>query len=113
MTDAETILKMIETVDPTDTAKLDEIDARVWCWLKGHEYLDIDDDYLEYQLFNVETSSTLLIEAIKDFRATRSRSRQAATSHVVRFIPLYRGRATVTGATSELRRLQASAKLGA
>lgn len=28
---AQTILKMIEAVDPADTATLDEIDARVWC----------------------------------------------------------------------------------
>lgn len=27
---AKEILKLIETVNPTDTAKLDEIDARVW-----------------------------------------------------------------------------------
>lgn len=33
MTEAQLILQMIETVDPNDTAKLDEIDARVWCWL--------------------------------------------------------------------------------
>jgi len=26
------ILKMIESVNPSDTAKLDEIDARVWCY---------------------------------------------------------------------------------
>jgi hypothetical protein len=30
---AQNILRMIETVDPSDTAKLDEIDARVWCLL--------------------------------------------------------------------------------
>ena len=30
---AQDILKMIEEVDPSDTAKLDEIDARVWCLL--------------------------------------------------------------------------------
>lgn len=35
MREVETILKMIETVDPADTAKLDEIDARVWCYLEG------------------------------------------------------------------------------
>ncbi len=35
----EDILKMIETVDPNDTAKLDEIDTRVWCYLKGYEYI--------------------------------------------------------------------------
>lgn len=37
---AEQILKMIESVDSSDTAKLDEIDARVWCWWQGNcEYL--------------------------------------------------------------------------
>ena len=30
---ADEILKMIETVDPADTAKMDEIDARVACYL--------------------------------------------------------------------------------
>lgn len=43
MTDAETILKMIETVDPTNTAKLDEIDARVQCWRMGHVYSHHDE----------------------------------------------------------------------
>jgi hypothetical protein len=38
LTEAETILKMLETVDPADTAKLDEIDARVWCWVEGVTY---------------------------------------------------------------------------
>jgi hypothetical protein len=44
MTDAETILNMIETVDPTDTAKLDEIDARVCCYAKGYEFEQMDGD---------------------------------------------------------------------
>lgn len=43
MTDDETTLKMIEEVDPAHTAKLDEIDARVWCFLKGYTFL-----YLEH-----------------------------------------------------------------
>lgn len=30
---AQEILKLIEEVDPSDTAKLDEIDARVWCYV--------------------------------------------------------------------------------
>lgn len=29
---------MIENVDPEDTAVLDEIDARFWCWIEGHSY---------------------------------------------------------------------------
>lgn len=36
---AQELLKMIETVDPNDTAKLDEIDARFWCWINGHNFL--------------------------------------------------------------------------
>ena len=32
------LLKMIETVDPSNAAKLDEIDARVWCFLKGYKF---------------------------------------------------------------------------
>lgn len=35
---AQIILKMIEQVDPADTAKLDEIDARVWCFVKKVKY---------------------------------------------------------------------------
>lgn len=38
MTEAQKILEMIEAADPADTAMMDEIDARAWCWLKGIEY---------------------------------------------------------------------------
>lgn len=38
MTDVKTILGMIEAVDPKDTAKLNEIDARVDCFLAGYEF---------------------------------------------------------------------------
>lgn len=37
MTEAQTILKMIETVDPSDTDKLDEIDARVGAYIFQEE----------------------------------------------------------------------------
>ena len=46
---AQTILKMIEEVDPADTAKLDELDARVAeylgvfsYWKSKHEHYNID-----------------------------------------------------------------------
>ncbi len=39
MTDAEKILEMIETVDPADTAKMDEIDARVFCYITEYTYV--------------------------------------------------------------------------
>ena len=38
MTSAQEILKMIEEVSPDDTAKLDEIDARVTVWLEGYDW---------------------------------------------------------------------------
>ncbi|QKZ15906.1 hypothetical protein [Spirosoma sp. KUDC1026] len=38
MTDAQTILKLIETVDPADTAKLDEIDARATAFYLRQTY---------------------------------------------------------------------------
>jgi hypothetical protein len=39
VTDAQEILRLIETVDPNDTAKLDEIDARVWCVLNSEQFV--------------------------------------------------------------------------
>lgn len=51
MGDIKEILQMIETVDFEDTrcgAVLDEIDARVWCWLNGHEVKEICDDGIIY-----------------------------------------------------------------
>lgn len=41
MTEAQKILKMIETVDPEDSDKLDEIDARVWCWLNDKNWIGL------------------------------------------------------------------------
>lgn len=38
MKDHEIILKMIDEADPNDTAKLDEIDARVACFLENWDY---------------------------------------------------------------------------
>ena len=43
--EAETILKMIETVDPADTAKLDEIDCRVYCYIETPDYEFVGIDY--------------------------------------------------------------------
>lgn len=37
--DAAEILKLIENVDPSDDAMMDEIDARVWCYLNDKRYL--------------------------------------------------------------------------
>lgn len=32
------ILELIESVDPSDTDTLDEIDARVWCFVRSYEF---------------------------------------------------------------------------
>lgn len=49
MSDAKTILNMIETVDPNDTAKMDEIDARVWCFVSfWNKFSSIDKGRLLY-----------------------------------------------------------------
>lgn len=42
MTQAREILKLIEEADPSDTAKLDELDAKVWCYLNGHKFAAVD-----------------------------------------------------------------------
>lgn len=39
MSDSQKILEMIGSVDPEDTDTLDEIDARMDCWVKNNEYL--------------------------------------------------------------------------
>ncbi len=43
MTEAQKILEMIEAVDPNDTATMDEIDARVWCYRRGYKFLELKD----------------------------------------------------------------------
>lgn len=44
MNDHEKILQLIETVDPSDTAALDEIDARVWCYITETLFHDFDGE---------------------------------------------------------------------
>ena len=38
MEDVDQLLKMIGEVSPEDAAKLDEIDARVWCFIDGIDF---------------------------------------------------------------------------
>ena len=69
MTPAETILKMIEGVDPDYRGGLDEIDALVWCWKHDLELLP-DQDNHGFYYFIPETKATGWKEIIK---YTRSR----------------------------------------
>lgn len=50
---AKQILEMIETVDPDDTAKLDEIDARVHCYLASCKYAGMNT----YYVFRLDAST--------------------------------------------------------
>jgi hypothetical protein len=48
MSDADLILKMIEAVDPSNTAKLNEIDVRVAYYLSGREFPTKDIKHTVY-----------------------------------------------------------------
>lgn len=70
MTTAKELLKLIETVDPNDAEKLDEIDARVWCYLNNincvvYHPQQYHDDYLH----GVEDETGKIHEA-PEFRHT-------------------------------------------
>ena len=61
MKEHEKILKLIEEVDPNDTAMLDEIDARVSCYINERAYKSHktrDNDYrLGWPDITVETEN--------------------------------------------------------
>lgn len=63
MTDANELLRLIESADPSDSVKLDEIDARVWCYTRGNkipfaEYFKHYNDG-DYQAFRLGNTSML------------------------------------------------------
>ena len=68
------LLKLIETVSPDDAAMLDEIDARVWCWLHDAFFikfrLEPYEDYFAY-VYAVEPQADSIARKIT--RYTRSR----------------------------------------
>lgn len=73
MTDAQTILKMIEEVDPADSDKLDEIDARVWFFIH-HPNVDLSQyKNLAQALHDIEREYKITPFACGIKRYTRSR----------------------------------------
>lgn len=76
MSDAQTILQMIETVAPDDTAKLDEIDARVWCWINGYEFIGtpwfFEDKFTGWTM-KFDNGDERLVRAGSSKQYTRSR----------------------------------------
>ena len=71
---AQKILKMIETVDPNDTAKLDEIDARFWCWLNGYKpHIHGKADSYNFGYEFTPTRGIMFASVYETGRFTRSR----------------------------------------
>jgi hypothetical protein len=69
---------LIETVDPADTAKLDEIDARVWCYLKRKTFVRLYEDWFDgdsnWKHWFIETSDGQKLDVgIGPIHYTRSR----------------------------------------
>ena len=75
---ATEILKLSEAVDHSDSAKLDEIDARVWCYLRRYTYRPhgkVDTYNFTYE---IPPMRALHIKSINDNDAGRyTRSRDA------------------------------------
>lgn len=63
------LLKLIETVSPDDTAKLDEIDARVGCLITDTEY----QEQFKYPLCSFERRDGSFADSYVFPRYTRSR----------------------------------------
>jgi hypothetical protein len=74
MTQADEILRMIETVDQSDKENLDEIDARVFCFLLDREFSCIEGNgrWVRFtdghKTFNASVSYTRSRDAIKAIR---------------------------------------------
>lgn len=69
--DAQKILDMIEAVDPTDTAKLDEIDLLVMQYIQKKTYVK-GEDY-EWILLNSRGKKVLVLVDIDKINYTKSR----------------------------------------
>jgi len=56
MSDGQKILKLIEGIDPKDTAVMDEVDCRFWCLVNNCTFLG----------FNEELAATPFLSIILD-----------------------------------------------
>jgi hypothetical protein len=104
MTEAEAILKIIETVDPADTAKLDEIDARVQKFLiNDPRYVlkDVAGQWIIHEpgKFNFKNKATIYTrsrDALKAIRPegwafyinSRGVCQAYSSDNVIRVLPL-------------------------
>jgi len=85
MSDYLEILKLIETVDPADAAKMDRLDAQVFCYVYGHRYEALPTNYKDTHNFTYYPAHDL--DAIAPYTGTigieagpYSRSRDALKS---------------------------------
>jgi hypothetical protein len=68
------ILALIETVAPDDTAKLDEIDARVHCYLGNMTFTDmLPPDFGDSPVYLAKSSETCHVRISGSSKYTRSR----------------------------------------
>ena len=67
---AQEIIKLIETVDPSDTARLDEIDLRVWSFVTGKHELcaPLGSLYLDGPVYRQQPMYTRSRDALKAIR---------------------------------------------
>lgn len=89
--DVEKILEMIETVDPADIAKLDEIDARVWCYLHPDQlhYVRIQEGMVVGGFCGGKGESVWRSQHLKSIPYTRSRDALKAIRPEGCFISLF------------------------
>lgn len=73
MTAAQNILDMIETVNPNNTNALDEIDARVWCWLNNWTFSFIGSRKEPYGFIAKQDHDGPVCEDVPKAQYTRSR----------------------------------------
>lgn len=74
------ILRLIETADPDDATRLDEIDARVWCYIKGYKYHRHDKPDQRNFMYEIPPQRGLIFGSIYADGKLYTRSRDALKS---------------------------------
>lgn len=82
MTPAQEILRLIETVDPADTAKMDEIDARVRCFIENWRFISMIAPEIDILGTHIQFSYGSLLPEYPNFKHSQrtikyTRSRDA------------------------------------
>lgn len=81
--EAQKILDMIENVDPSDTDTLDEIDARVWCFINQKEINGISGRYVRHHAHNNKETKELHTIVSTEYTRSRDASMSIKTNNGV------------------------------